>query len=76
MRKLRTPVTGSVANLSSGANMTDISKCPGETAEAVCPYRETCRRFTAPSGELMPAPLYQLSEGGEWKCDEYWRVET
>lgn len=58
--------------------MTDITKCPGFTPEEVdCPMRDTCWRYTAPSSNwqsFMHAPLYRLSDDGQWKCDEYWKV--
>ncbi len=57
-------------------------KCPGfipVTPEIQCPMRETCWRFKAPDTPgwqaYMHAPLYQLSGGGGWKCDEYWKVD-
>jgi len=59
--------------------MADIQKCTGTIPEATCPMRMTCRRYLAmphPKQEWGPTPMYQLSDGGEWKCDEYWRVVT
>jgi hypothetical protein len=60
--------------------MTGITKChgsmPAPGKAIICPMRETCWRWTAPAGgrqSYMHAPLYQLSGGGEWKCDEYWK---
>ena len=60
--------------------MSDIQKCPGALDRQVCSMRSTCRRYRAERGQVQAmfsqAPMYQLSEGGEWKCDEYWRAET
>ncbi len=54
----------------------DISACSGIYYGTHCPMRESCLRYNVPKGEgwFVDAPLYQLG-GGEWKCDEYWKVE-
>lgn len=62
--------------------MSGITKCTGiltEDMDVTCPMRETCWRYKAPSSSwqsYMHAPLYQLSPGTEWKCDEYWRADA
>ncbi len=58
--------------------MTDATACTGIHYGFRCPKRETCWRFLMPRSErvkVMEAPLYQLPSGGEWKCEEYWKVE-
>ncbi len=41
--------------------------------------RETCYRYLAMSSRrqewFLYPPLYQLSDGGEWKCDEKVEVQ-
>lgn len=57
--------------------MADIAKCSGENSQGICPKRETCYRYTAPSSDFwqayMIAPLV-LWRGG-FICNEYWNVK-
>jgi hypothetical protein len=46
--------------------MADISKCTGEG----CSLKETCYRFTAPSGMLQSFFINPPIKDGE--CDYYW----
>jgi hypothetical protein len=58
--------------------MSDISKCYGGKFTGgtfhVCSKRDTCRRYTAPSGLMQywtePGSDYQPDKG----CDKYWEV--
>ncbi len=55
--------------------MTDPA-CTGIHYGFRCPKRETCWRFLMPERTVvMETPLYQLPSGGDWKCEEYWKVE-
>ena len=60
--------------------MSEIQKCNGALDYQACPMRSTCWRYRAERGMVQSwfnqAPMYQLSEGGEWKCDEYWKVKA
>jgi hypothetical protein len=46
--------------------MSDITKCSGEG----CPAKDTCYRFTAPSGMLQSFFVTPPIEDGE--CEMYW----
>ncbi len=51
----------------------DLAACSGIYYGTHCPMRDGCQRFNVPRGNgqwFLDAPLYQLSGGGEWKCDE------
>jgi hypothetical protein len=60
--------------------MTTLTKCPGSLNDKQCPMRETCLRYREPAfaghTSFPQAPMYQLSKGGRWKCDEYWKVAS
>lgn len=49
--------------------MSDITKCSG----FLCPLRETCYRYLAPTGTWQSYFLGVPYENGE--CNEYWEIK-
>lgn len=54
----------------------DISKCRGERDGMICPLRQTCYRFTAPSGDYQSyiEPPFVV-DGDIIRCLLYWGDE-
>lgn len=51
--------------------MADITKCPGQVDEIICPYKENCYRYTAKSDKYGQSYFIDLPLK-DGKCDNYW----
>lgn len=48
------------------------------SAEAVCPMRESCYRYTAPMGlqqSFIEAPFNMVERSQQGQCPMFWRIK-